>query len=112
MKEAKGPVQIAFERREGVGLLEWLVTHGRKMTYTEAYLFIGYDCPKSLKAKVRNNLPGFRFHKRPRVYTVAVINKAFSLRAAGKPWTEIAAECGPSIQRACRRHRAKSGGKQ
>lgn len=107
MKEAKGHVQIAFEQREGMGMLEWFVTRGWEMTYTEAYLFIGYDCPKSLKAKVRNNLPGFKFHRRPRVYTDAVINKAFKLRSAGKQWAEVAAECGPSIKRACRRYKVR-----
>ena len=107
MKEARGYVQIAFEQREGVGLLEWLVTHGRKMTYTEAYLFIGYDCPKALMAKVRNHLPGFKFHSRPRVYTADVITKAFAMRANGKQWAEVAAECGPSIQAACWRYKVR-----
>ena len=112
MRQISGYVRTTFERKVGMSMLDWLVAHEGTMTCTEAARHIGYARAHALDGIVRAHMPGFRFHKHPCLYTDAVISKALDLRAAGEQWAEVAAECGPSIKRACRRHRAKSGGKQ
>ena len=105
MRQISGYVRTTFERKVGMSMLDWLVDHGGGMTCTEAARHIGYARAHALDGIVRAHLPGFKFHRPPRLYTDAVISKALALRAAGKQWAEVAAECGPSIKRACTRQR-------
>ena len=107
MRQISGYVRTTFERKVGMSMLDWLVEHGGGMTCAEAARHIGYARAHALDGIVRAHLPGFRFHKHPCLYTDAVISKALDLRAAGKQWAEVAAECGPSIKRACRRYKVR-----
>ena len=104
----KGHVQIAFERREGIPLLDWVALHGAKMTAPEAARYIGYECPKALKWLVRAHLPGFTFARRQNMYTARQLNRAIAQKAAGKTWAELTQVYGQAIQGAVRRHKARA----
>ena len=107
----KGYIQVAFERRTGNTIIEWLLEHGHTMTRQAASEEIGYAGPNALKEYVARHLPAdFKFYRRPAKFSPEQMVSAINRHVAGEKWAAIAIDMGGDVnllKESCRRYRKR-----
>lgn len=105
----KGHVQIAFERKTGVPMRDWLLEHGPTMTRLAASEEIGYASPSALGEYVSRYMPGgFRFYKKAAKLNTGQLISANIQHSQGASWRALAFkfECDIHLlKESCRRYR-------
>jgi len=104
----KGHVQVAFERRVGRNMYDWLLEHGPTMTRRAAAEEIGYNNPSSLSAWTDTHMPhDFSFYQRELLFSIPEIINAIVRQSYGETWRNIARSYGRdpvNLRDYCRRY--------
>lgn len=89
----RGHVQVAFERRTGLSMRDWLLEHGPGLTRIAAATEIGYSSPSALKQWVARHMPAeFSFYRRPVGLELRQVTDAIVRQARGESWGPLAVE--------------------